>query len=138
MLSRVRRFEEKVAGWPEVSCAPHRFGGKEFRFQKAELGHVHFWGDVDIPFTRAIRDVLLARGLAEPHRWVPESGWITFRLRADVDVDRAIWLMRLSYLRYALKTFVEPDRALRQEAETMRLDEGLASLLSQFVPRQAA
>ena len=135
---RMKRFEEEVASWPEVSVAPHRFGGTEFRFQRAEIGHVHFWGDVDIPFTRAIRDVLLTSGLVEPHRWVPDSGWITFHLRDSVDVERAIWLMRLSYLRYALKTSPDSAQVLTRETEKMRLNKRLVSLLSQFVPKQAA
>lgn len=133
MASYLKRIQEEVASWPEVSVAPHRFGGKEFRFEKGEIGHVHFWGDVDIPFTRAIRDLLLAQGVAEPHRWVPDSGWITFHLRDDADVGRAIWLMRLSYLRYALKASPEPRRLLEQEADKMQLDAKIVSLLSQFV-----
>jgi len=46
---------------------------------------------------------LLADGLAEEHHWVPNSGWITFHVRNEEDLKHALWLMRLSYLRYALK-----------------------------------
>jgi hypothetical protein len=31
-------------------------------------------------------------------------GWITFRIRSEEDLKHALWLMRLSYLRYGLKT----------------------------------
>src|SRR5213080_1043036 len=79
-------------------------------FRKAEVGHIHIGGIVDIPFTRPIHDALLAEGLAEEHRWVPNSGWITFRIRADHDLKHALWLMRLSYLRYALKSATEPRK----------------------------
>src|SRR6266849_892421 len=82
----------------------HRFGGKEFRFGSAEVGHIHAGGIVDIPFPRSVRDALLAEGLAEEHRWVPNSGWITFHICSEEDLKRALWLMRLSYLRYTLKT----------------------------------
>jgi hypothetical protein len=103
MGSLAKRQEAEVARWPQVSVVPHQFAAREFRFQKAEVGHVHFWGDVDIPFTRAIRDVLVAEGVAQRHRWVPESGWTTFHMNDDADLSRAIWLMRPSYLRYTLK-----------------------------------
>jgi hypothetical protein len=96
MDSRERKLKEQVAAWPHISTRPHRFGGREFRFGRAEVGHVHFGGTVDIPFTRAIRDVLLEGGLAEKHLWVPDSGWTTFRIRSDKDLEHALWLMRLS------------------------------------------
>ena len=76
----LQRLEETVASWPRISVHPHRFGGREFRFANAEVGHVHYRGIVDIPFPRSIRDALLTEELAEEHRWVPNSGWITFRI----------------------------------------------------------
>src|SRR6266404_8439637 len=106
MRDSVKRLEDEVSTWPHVSLHPHRFGGREFLFDKAEVGHVHVGGIVDIPFPRSVRDSLLADGLAEEHRWVPNSGWITFKMHGgkEEDLRHAIWIMRLSYLRYALKT----------------------------------
>src|SRR5947209_4083 len=92
------------------------FGGKEFSYGSAEVGHVHTGGVVDIPFPRSVHDVLLAGGLAEEHRWVPNSGWITFHVRCDEDLRHARWLMRLSYLRYALKTAPDARKLLEQES----------------------
>jgi len=90
-----KKFEEEVSRWLHVSVHPHRFGGKEFRFGDAEVGHVHIGGIIDIPFTRSIRDALLTGGLAEEHHWVPNSGWVTFHVRSDEDISHARWLMRL-------------------------------------------
>jgi len=134
MKSHLERLEEKISAWPQVSVHPHRFGGREFRFRSAEVGHVHAGGVVDIPFPRAIRDALLAEGLAQDHRWVPNSGWITFRIRAEQDLKHALWLMRLSYLRYALKIDPDPRKLFQQESEELRLGPRFASLLAQFVP----
>ena len=92
------------------------FGGREFRFRSAEVGHVHTGGIVDIPFPRSVRDALLADGLEE-HHWVPNSGWITFRIRSEDDLKHAVWLMHLSYLRYALKTATDPRGLLESESE---------------------
>jgi hypothetical protein len=98
---------------------------------------VHTGGVVDIPFPRSVRDVLLAEGLAEEHRWVPRSGWITFRVRSDEDLRQALWLMRLSYVRYALKTASDPRGLLERESEELHLTPQLTSLLEPFVPKTA-
>jgi hypothetical protein len=128
------QVEEEVSTWPQVSVHSHRFGGREFHFGKAEIGHVHVGGIVDVPFTRAIHDVLLTEGLAEEHRWVPDSGWITFQIRNEEELQHALWLMRLSYLRYALKKETDPHAFLDQECERLKLASHFRSLLEKFVP----
>jgi Protein of unknown function (DUF2891)/Family of unknown function (DUF5519) len=40
----------------------------------------------------------------------PNSGWITFQMRSEKDLSHALWLMRLSYLRYALKISTDPQK----------------------------
>lgn len=133
MMKHLKRLEDEVSTWPNISIHPHRFGGREFRVGSAEVGHVHTGGIVDIPFRRPIRDALLAEGLAEEHRWVPNSGWVTFRIRSEDDLKRALWLMRLSYLRYALKTAADPCELLEQETEALHLSPHFKSLLESFV-----
>ncbi len=133
-----KELEAEISTWPNVSTHTHRFGGTEFRFGDAEVGHVHAGGIVDIPFPRAVHDALLERGLAEEHHWVPNSGWITFRARGDEDLRHALWLMRLSYLRYALKSAPDPYEMLEREGLALRLSPDFRSLLEQFVPRQHA
>src|SRR5215831_1850766 len=132
-MNNLKKLEEKVSTWPNISVHPHRFGGREFLFGKAEVGHVHIGGIVDIPFPRSIHDVLLAEGLAEEHRWVPNSGWITFRIRHEEDITHALWLMRLSFLRYALKEAADPSRLFEKESEGLRLNPCLRSLLEPSV-----
>src|SRR5262245_14561390 len=105
--------------------------------REAEVGHVHTNGVVDIPFPRSVRDALVEDRLAEEHHWVPNSGWITFRIRSEQDFDHALWLMRLSYLRYALKSATEPPRLFEQESEGMRLNPRIKSLIEPFVPKTA-
>src|SRR5260370_1744332 len=120
-MRQMEKLEEQVAAWPHVSVHPHRFGGREFRFGNAELGHVHLGGTVDIPFPRAVRDALLADGLAEEHHWVPNSGWTTFHVRGEGDLRHALWLMRLSYLRYALKIAIDPPGLLMHDSADLAL-----------------
>jgi hypothetical protein len=130
-------LNEQVATWPRISAHRHRFGGKEFRVGNAEVGHVHNSGAVDIPFPRVVRDELLARGLAEEHRWAPNSGWITFRVRVETDIAHAVWLMRLSYLRYVLKAVANPRQVLDEESKSLRLDDRFKDLLGRFVPSRS-
>jgi hypothetical protein len=137
MVNFLRKVEQELLALPEVSAHPHRFGGREFRFGKAEVGHIHTGGIVDIPFPHSIRDALLAEGLAEEHHWVPNSGWITFRVRNEDDLKHALWLMQLSYLRYALKTASDPRGLLEQVSKELHLRPRFKSLLAPFVPRTA-
>jgi hypothetical protein len=137
MQLHVKELEKEVSEWTHVSLHPHRFGGTEFQFGDAEVGHVHTNGIVDIPFPRSMRDALLTDGLAEEHRWVPNSGWITFLMRSKEDVSHALWLMRLSYLRYALKTSPDPRKLFEQGSEELRLNPRFKSLIESFVPKTA-
>jgi hypothetical protein len=136
-MTIIEKLEQEVVLWPEVSVHSHRFGGREFRFRSAEIGHVHVGGVIDIPFPRSIRDALLDEGGAETHHWVPDSGWVTFRVRGEDDLQHALWLMRVSYLRYALKTAATACEMLEREAKELRLSPRLKSLLKPFVPSSA-
>lgn len=132
------RLKDEVSSWPGISVHPHRFAALEYRFGKAEVGQVHFWGDVDIPFPRPVRDFLLECNLAEQHRWIPDSGWTTFRIRGQSDLEHAVWLMRLSYLRYALKSATRPLGLLETEAERLHLNADLVTILTRFIPAGVA
>ena len=136
-MNSLKKLEEEVGSWANISVHPHRFGGREFLFGAAEVGHVHAGGIVDIPFPRSVRDALLADGLAEEHHWVPNSGWISFQVRNGDDFQHAVWLMRLSYLRYALKTAPNPRELLNRQSEELQLSPRFSSLLEPFLPANA-
>lgn len=129
-MSHIQDLEREIAAWPNVSVHSHRFGGREFRFGKAEIGHLHADGTVDIPFPRAVRDALIEHGQAEEHRWVPNSGWTTFRVRSPREANHALELLRISYLRYAVKTAENPHNLLSREAA--RLSAPLASVIEKL------
>jgi hypothetical protein len=133
----LKSLEQHVGSWPEVSLHSHRFGGREFRFRSAEIGHVHPGGLVDIPFPRSVRDALLEERLAEQHHWVPNSGWVTFRVRSQNELEHALWLLRLSYLRYALKAARNPRDLFERESDRLRLSARFTALLEVFIPASA-
>jgi len=86
-----------VLSWPGVGQRPHRFGGNEFVYNDKEIGHMHDDHLIDLPFSKSVRDRLVAEGRARPHHIFPESGWVSVYLSSDKDVEVAIELMRLKY-----------------------------------------
>jgi hypothetical protein len=111
------RIEREVASWDGVTVHPHRFGGVEFRLGKRELGHLHGDRLADLPFRRALRDMLVETGRAEPHHVLPDSGWVSKPIRSDEDAAEAVELFRLSYERAQIARAV---RAARDGQRTSR------------------
>jgi hypothetical protein len=93
------RIRREVAAWPDVTVAPHRFGGIEFRVGRRELGHLRGDRLADLPFPVRIREALVAQGLAQRHHVMPESGWVSYYMRTPDDAAGAIELFRMNYER---------------------------------------
>jgi hypothetical protein len=87
-----------VTSWAGVTEHAHRFGGIEFRVGRRELGHLHAL-IADLPFTRQVRDELIAAGRASRHHILPDSGWVTVPMRTAADTANVIELFRLNYER---------------------------------------
>ena len=88
-------------------------------------------------FPRSIRDALLAAGLAESITGFPTQAGLLSGFAVKKTFSHALWLMRLSYLRYALKTASDPRGMLEQESEELHLSPEFKSLLERFVPKAA-
>ncbi|HRE46743.1 MAG TPA: DUF5519 family protein [Aggregatilineales bacterium] len=131
LISALTTIRETVGGWEGVSAAPHRFGGTEFRLGAVELGHFHRNGMVDILFSRAIREALLAEGRAEAHHLLPKTGWISFYIREEGDSERALWLFQLAYVQKRIKR----DRVIHADVKTMlahlNLSDSMRPLIAQ-------
>ncbi len=91
------RITEAISSWPNVTSQPHRFGGVEYVIGRREIGHIHGDALVDIPFPKKVRDEIVAAGRARPHHILPETGWVSFYIRQERDVEEAITLLRESY-----------------------------------------
>jgi predicted DNA-binding protein (MmcQ/YjbR family) len=92
------RITKEVTSWTDVASHPHRFGGVEYVIGKREIGHIHGDHLVDIPFPKKVRDEIVATGRAQPHHILPETGWVSFYLQQEVDVENAIALLHESYV----------------------------------------
>jgi hypothetical protein len=56
-------------------------------------------------------------------------------VRIEKDLIHALWLMRLSYLRYALKISTDPQKLFEHESEQLRLSPAFKLLLLPFIPK---
>src|SRR5215216_21350 len=100
-----------VTSWSGVMVQPHRFGGVENSIGKREIGHIHCDSLVDIPFPKKVRDEIVSAGHAQPHHILPETGWVSFYLRQESDVEQATALLRESY-----------EIAIKQKSKTMEVN----------------
>ena len=90
-------MERSLSMLDEVSTGQHERGGREFVWKTTEIGHIHWNGSLDILFTKNIRGALVQEGITHVHKWIPQSGWTTFRVQSSNDVAMAENLLRLSY-----------------------------------------
>jgi hypothetical protein len=88
---------ETLLKWEGMESHSHRFGGTEFRIGKRAIGHIHGDSLVDIPFPKKVRDEIVAAGKANPHHILLETGWVSFYMREEGDVERVIDLLNRSY-----------------------------------------
>ncbi|WP_224336238.1 luciferase family protein [Haloprofundus halobius] len=107
----VDRLTADASAWLGVGVSPHRFDGNEFTLGTREIGHVHRFGILDINYPKRLRDTLVDEGRTSEHHVVPDSGWTTFRIRTDADLDAARWLLRLSYLYHVATLRRRPEFA---------------------------
>ncbi len=89
--------EREVSGWPDVEVRPHRYGGVEFRVRGHEIGHLHGSRMADLPFPVRMRKELVAKGKAEPHHLLPQTGWVSYYPRGPEDAPAIVELFRLNY-----------------------------------------
>lgn len=142
MRQQIEQVQQAVLSWPGMTASPHRFGGLEFNLGTVEVGHIHFNGMVDIPFNSKIRNQLVKDRSAEPHHLLKDTGWISFYIRSETDVERAIWLFRISYLFNATRAngraIIKEALDVPHELAALRLSEPLHTIVSKLTLRGQA
>jgi len=100
------RIMEEVRRWPGVELRPHasptspgEADGVEFRLYGRQIGHVHEDCSVHLALTKALKQSVVSEQLAQPVDFAPTSGWAAFSPVSADDAQRAIWLLRLNYVR---------------------------------------
>jgi hypothetical protein len=95
-LRTISAIEADIRRWPGMQIGVHRFGGIGFFFHGKECGHIHGNGLLDCFVGRANRDRLVESGRALPHHIFPNSGWISFWIEDERDVEPALALVRIA------------------------------------------
>jgi hypothetical protein len=65
-----------------------------------------------------VRNELIEQGRASIHHVLPDSGWVSFHIRSDDDLPRAIALLRLNYDRpwTLARTLADPVSEASEES----------------------
>ena len=96
MDANISTIEREVLRWPGVTSEPGRFGATSFRYGKREIGHVHRDSIADLPTTREMREEILARGRARPHR-AGVKGYISHPIEDGEDVSAVLEILGRNY-----------------------------------------
>lgn len=86
-----------VTSWAGVTTQPHRFGGLQYAIGSREIGHIHGDHMLDIPFPKKVRDHLVAEGRVQAHHFLPDTGWVSFYILQESDIEKAIALLQESF-----------------------------------------
>jgi len=97
--SIAERIASAVMTLPGVTAESHRGGMIFFHVGRREIGHLHGERLADLPFPVRIREKLVAEGKAELHYLHPKTGWVSYYIRNESDVDAIVELFRLNYSR---------------------------------------
>ena len=113
----------EVRRWPGVEIRPHvnpladdedADDGVEFRLYGRQIGHVHPDCVVHVSLTRALKQTVIEQGLAESLERAGSPGWAAFQAERAEDSSRAVWLLRLNYVRLRRQR-MSPDAAASSE-----------------------
>ena len=96
MDANVRSIEREVLRWPGVTSEPGRFGATSFRYGKRELGHIHRDHVADLPVTQEMRENILSKGRARPHR-AGVKGYISYPIEAQEDLSVVLEILGSNY-----------------------------------------
>jgi len=82
---------------PGVTQANLRLGGTEFQVEGLEFMHHHGPSLLDIRLSNNDQATALKNGIAIPHRFAPQAGWVSFRFEKAEDIGPAKELVQLAY-----------------------------------------
>ena len=96
MDSYVLTIEREVLRWPGVTSQPGRFGATSFRYGKREIGHIHRDHVADLPVTPEMREEILSKGRALPHR-AGVKGYISYPIYDQEDLSAVLEILGWNY-----------------------------------------
>jgi luciferase-like monooxygenase len=97
-VQEIEQVLHATGAWPGMVIQPDRFG-LQFIAGNATLGNLRWDARLDVPFPADVGDRLVAEGMAACDPDESRADRVVWIVRTPADVDRAVWLLRLSYLR---------------------------------------
>jgi hypothetical protein len=111
-----KELRERILSLAGVAEKPHAGIHEDaFFVGKTMFMHIHGSGRCDIRLPGETQKRVLAEGLARPHRWAPEAGYVTVIVRSAGDIDPAMALIRTSY-----EYWWNKSRTAREESPSLR------------------
>jgi hypothetical protein len=93
------QIKREVGSWDGVTAEAYGGGMVFFHVGRREIGHLHGNRMADLPFPVRIREELVTSGRADLHYIHPKSGWVTYYIRGEQDMEPIIDLFRFNYHR---------------------------------------
>jgi len=116
MKSRIELHQElrqRILNLPGVTERQNAGIHEDAFFVKGKMFmHIHGHGHCDIRLSKGDQERVLAEGKARQHRWAPETGYVTFIVNNDEDLDRVMDVIRISHAHFGGKQGVPRNGAL--------------------------
>jgi hypothetical protein len=93
------QIQQQVGSWPDVRVDVYSGGMIFFHVGSREIGHLHGDRLADLPVPVRIREQLVAAGKASVHYLHPRTGWISYYIKGEQDIEPVVDLFRLNYER---------------------------------------
>ena len=114
---------KEVRRWPGVQIREHvnplaaedGDDGVEFRLYGRQIGHVHPDCSVHVSLTKALKQMVIDQGLAQSLELAGSAAWAAYQAERTEDAARAIWLLRLNYVRLRRQR-MSPEAAAMSES----------------------
>ena len=102
-----QELRQRILNLPGVTERPNAGIHEDaFFVGRTMFMHIHGSGHCDVRLSKAEQEQVLAEGKAQPHRWAPEAGYVTFVVRRHEDLEPALDLIRMSHRYFADKASV--------------------------------
>jgi len=104
LLDWIDDIETQTLRWPGISISIHKYGGMQINCSGKEVGHIHSNGLLDMLLSRNIKArLMLEDNGVEEHHSFKNTGWISFYMHAEADVELVLKLLRVGYERVVEK-----------------------------------
>jgi Family of unknown function (DUF5519) len=97
-----QELRQRILGLPNVTERQNAGIHEDAFFVRGTMFmHLHGYGHCDIRLAKKDQERVLAEGKVRQHRWAPEKGYVTFRVRNENDLVPATELIRMSHAHFA-------------------------------------